>query len=72
MAEDKLNNFFDTFVNTMSTLQQQNPGIMANRLTSGGRSLKMLNGTGKPSAFAWAGLTLQDEAPKLLTILDSN
>jgi len=27
MAEDKLNNFFDTFVNTMSTLQQQNSGI---------------------------------------------
>jgi len=35
-------------------------------------SLKMLHGAGKPIVLTWVGLTLQDNAPELLTILDSN
>jgi len=74
--EDKLNNFFETFVSTMTNLQQNNGmGQVYNHhggLTISGQSLKMLHGTGKPSTFAWAGLTLQDDTPELLSILDSN
>jgi len=32
----------------------------------------MLNGAGKISAFAWAGQMQQDEAPELMSILNSS
>ena len=69
-----------TLSNIMVTLSglQQNVNMlgmnnmMQGTISSSTKSMKMLSGASKYQVIAWTGLTLQDEVPELMRILDSN
>jgi len=46
--------------------------MMQGTILSSTKSMKMLSRASKYQVIAWTGLTLQDEVPELLRILDSN